>query len=125
MRVEQVKVVFESSSKRYSYFCLKALDVKVGDRVVVEAKDSTCVVTVVEVGPYSDTKMDLKWVLATEKFLKQNIQDVKERWSKVQALRAELDERKRQFEENDVWRMLAQHDSIAANLLKQLKELGE
>ena len=40
MRVEQVKVVFESSSKRYSYFCLKALDVKVGDRVVVEAKDS-------------------------------------------------------------------------------------
>lgn len=116
-----VKVVFDGGFKEYSYACFDD-DVKPGEYYIVLAPDNRpAVVKIVSVSnklPEAANKailykLDVVSHIQTNLTLQKRIEGYKETKQK-------LDEKLDKFQQRSVYQLLAQHDTEAAELLKQL-----
>lgn len=125
MSIKTVSVVFMNGNfnggagvKEYQY--LTDLEVKVGDVAIVDSPTDgyvTVKIKRVEVGELGKAS----------KFLVQLVDDtyyktIAEKYAARKEIIKQLESKKKQVEEMQVWKWLADNDSEAAELLKKLKE---
>jgi hypothetical protein len=118
-----VKVQFLEGYSGDKKYCYKnnIAGLKVGDLVVVEARDSygLCKVSDVDVSGTNATKyvvsvFDPSW-----------LEVQKERDAKIKGLKEKLEARKKVFEEEKFWQTFAMQDKEAASILNEIKSLQE
>lgn len=114
----KVRFIEGTTTKLYDYKTL--VEVEVGDLVVVEARDSYGLAEVIQVNSskgaaskYAICKVDLK-TIAKQKEIDEKIVETKRK----------LEERKKVFEEKQMWIWLAKEDKEASILLDELNKLG-
>lgn len=122
--MKTVAVKFENEylrGKSYSYLYPYGGAVEKDDLCIVEVNGVFKVVTVVSVEEGRSAKATKAVVCKVEKGAYYDFQE-KER--KRQNIKTILDKKVKEFNELAVFEMLAKKDSVAADLLKQLKELN-
>lgn len=119
MKVKGALVMFDGSDKTYSYLCTD--EIKKGDRVVVEARDSYSCATVVDVGSFAHANMRLKWVV--QKIDAGKLEATKVQWAKMQEIREAMNDRKKLLEEEAIYSLLAKEDDVMKALVEQMKSV--
>lgn len=119
--MKTVKVLFDRGNTSYSYMCLNN-DVKVGDwALVMTPKDIPAVVEVIDVleGAANNAKKAVIEILNQDSIIHDN-EAVQTRSLAWVAAKKRLEEKLAAFQERKVYEMLAEEDSEAAVLIKQL-----
>lgn len=107
------------SSKQY-FFKIDLDEVMSGDLVVVDTANGYQVVKVL--GFQDLNKLATKWVVSKVDLESHQIRLEKEK--KVELLKQKMEKRRKQIEEIQIYRMMAQEDTEMAKLLKELEVLG-
>jgi hypothetical protein len=110
---------FDDDPKKYHYFT-DIDDLKTGDYCVV---DSGPGLGIVQIKGFHTSCKASNWIVQ-----KIDLEEHKERLKKqerIEALKAQLESRRKKFEEEHLWAMMAEKDPTAAAFLAEIKELEE
>jgi hypothetical protein len=123
MPMKVVIVLFPNDTQEYHYFA--PVDAVVGDHCVVYAKGANKNQGTFSIGHIERDSADLEnrarsAILGT--FNEEFAKHVQQRMDYLSAVKAKLQQKKRQFEETKFFEMMAESDPEAAELLKQLKQ---
>lgn len=117
---QTVRVTFAGNDKEYAYVCYDE-NVKVGDLAIVEnARFGVSVVKVVAVNTndWDKATVDLVQLIDFTAYNERKAKKVQ-----VAKLKAQMASRAKQFQEIQLYQMLAEKDEVMATMLAQLQDL--
>lgn len=121
------QVIFDGSSSSREKVYLYRVDIeglKVGDNVVVEARDSFSVAQFVSYTNRNNLSpnVPLKWIV--QKVDEEGLEKRKQQQQKIEEIKAKMDERRKQLEEIKIYEILSKDDEEMNALLDQYKKLN-
>lgn len=122
--VQFEKINFGEYNNAKSYqFLTDIMDLRVGDCVVVDTRNGPTVAYVIEYNSHSVLGHDrLKWVIQKVDMSNHNQRLVKEK--KLNEIRTKMETRRKEIEEIQLFKLLAQEDKDMEKLLKEYQDLS-
>lgn len=111
---------FDSDPKEYYYFT-DLDDLEKGDNAVVDSGPGLGIVEIR--GFVHNSEKARRWIVQKIDLVAHRERQKKQ--ERIDTLKAQLEARRRKFEKEHLWTMMAEKDSRAKSLLAELKELEE
>jgi hypothetical protein len=110
---------FDDDPKKY-YYLTDIDDLETGDHAVADSRPGLGIVKIIG---FNNTKSATNW-LVQKIDMKAHKERIKKQ-ERIETLKAQLESRRKKFEEEHLWSMMAEKDPTAAAFLAEIKELEE